>query len=69
MGDYTQWTTFRDHAHKIYYWRSYDDPALKAIDLRKVDFSPEQPLRTIPVNGGQPTVQMLSPQQFKTAGQ
>jgi choloylglycine hydrolase len=69
MGDYTQWTTFRDHAHKIYYWRSYDDPALKAIDLRKVDFSPEQPLRTIPVNGGRPSVQMLSPQQFKTAGQ
>ena len=27
MGDYTQWTTFRDHANKIYYWKTYNDPA------------------------------------------
>ena len=69
MGDYTQWTTFRDHARKIYYWRSYDDPGLKAVDLKKLDFSPDQPLRKIPVGGAQPAVQMLSPGQFTTAGQ
>ena len=42
-GDYTQWTTFRDHANKVYYWRSYQDPAMKAIDLKTVDFSRASP--------------------------
>ena len=33
-GDYTQWTTFRDHANKVYYWKTYNDPACKAVDLK-----------------------------------
>jgi choloylglycine hydrolase len=46
-GDYTQWTVFRDHANKVYFWRSYQDPGLKAIDLKTVDFS-RQPARSRP---------------------
>jgi choloylglycine hydrolase len=68
-GDYTQWTTFRDHANKVYYWRSYDDPALKGIDLETVDFAPGQPTRSIAVGGGEPTVEMLTPAQLKTVTQ
>jgi len=64
MGDYTQWTAFRDHANKVYYWRSYADPALKAIDLKTVDFTAGQPVRSIAVGGGKPTVEMLSPDQL-----
>jgi len=68
-GDYTQWTTFRDHANRVYFWRNYQDPALKAIDLKTVDFSAGQPTRSIAVAGVRPTVQMLSPAQFTTATQ
>ncbi len=67
--DYTQWTAFRDHANTVYYWRSYDDPALRAIDLKKVDFSAGQPMRAIAVGGGKPTVEMLSPAQLATTTQ
>jgi choloylglycine hydrolase len=65
-ADYTQWTTFRDHANKIYSWRSYDNPAMKGIDLNKVDFSAGQPVRSIAVGGGKPTVEMLAPDQLAT---
>ena len=68
-GDYTQWTTFRDHANRVYYWRSYDDPALKAIDLKTVDFDAGQPMRSVAVGGGKPTVEMLSPAQLTTTTQ
>ncbi len=44
-GDYTQWTTFRDHANKLYYWKTYNDPGMKAVDLKTLDFNPGQPTR------------------------
>jgi choloylglycine hydrolase len=69
MGDYTQWTVFRDHANKVYYWKSYTDPGLKAVDLKTVDFSPGQPARSLPVAAAQPTVEMLAPGDFATVTQ
>jgi choloylglycine hydrolase len=63
-GDYTQWTAFRDHANKVYYWRSYNDPSLKGIDLKAIDFKAGQPLRSIPVGGDKPKVDMLAPDQL-----
>jgi choloylglycine hydrolase len=68
-GDYTQWTVFRDHANTVYYWRSYDDPALKAIDLKTVDFKAGAPIRSMGVGGGKPTVETLSPAQLTTTTQ
>lgn len=59
-GDYTQWTAFRDHANGVYFWRSYDDPSMRAIDLGKIDFDASQPTRSIAVGGGKPSVEMLS---------
>ena len=49
MGDYTQWTVFRDHANKVYFWRSYEGTGLKSLDLKTVDFSAGQPMRSLPV--------------------
>jgi len=63
-GDYTQWTTFRDHANKVYFWRSYGDTGLKALDLKTVDFSARQPMRSLGVAGTKPTVEMLTQAQF-----
>jgi len=69
MGDYTQWTTFRDHANKVYYWKTYNDPALRAVDLKTLDFDAAQPVRSLSVASAKPTVQMLSPRDFSTATQ
>lgn len=68
-GDYTQWTTFRDHANKIYYWKSYNDPQLKAVDLNKLDFDAGQPTRSLSIAAAKPTVQTMSPRDFSTATQ
>jgi choloylglycine hydrolase len=64
MGDYTQWTVFRDHANKVYFWRSYGDTGLKSLDLKTVDFSAGQPMRSLPVNSAKQAVETLSQAQF-----
>jgi choloylglycine hydrolase len=64
MGDYTQWTVFRDHANKVYFWRSYEDTGLKALDLKTVDFSAGQPMRSLAVVGAGQTVELLGQAQF-----
>jgi choloylglycine hydrolase len=69
VGDYTQWTTFRDHANKVYYWRSYDDPALRGLDLKTIDFSAGQPMRGMAAGGAKPTVEMLAPTELTTTTQ
>jgi choloylglycine hydrolase len=69
MGDYTQWTTFRDHANKIYYWKTYNDPALKAVDLKTLNFDAGQPMRSLSIAAAKPTVQMVTPRDFATATQ
>ena len=69
MGDYTQWTTFRDHANKIYYWKTYNDPAMKAVDLKTLNFDAGQPTRSLSIAAAKPTVQMMTPRDFATATQ
>ncbi len=69
MGDYTQWTTFRDHANKVYYWKTYNDPGLKAVDLKQLDFTQGQPTRTLSIAAARPTVQMISADKFSVATQ
>jgi len=64
MGDYTQWTVFRDHANRVYFWRSYDDTGLKALDLKTVDFLAGKPMRSLAIGGSKPAVGMLTQAQF-----
>ena len=68
-GDYTQWTTFRDHANKVYYWKTYNDPSLRAVDLKELDFSAGQHARTLSIASAKPKVQMATPKEFSTATQ
>ncbi|MEI6455678.1 MAG: linear amide C-N hydrolase [bacterium] len=35
----TQWVTFRDITNMIFYFKTYEDPTLRKIDLRYLDFS------------------------------
>ncbi|HSX11529.1 MAG TPA: choloylglycine hydrolase family protein [Chlamydiales bacterium] len=37
-GDYTQWIVIKDLTHRVFYFRSYRDLALKMIDLKRLDF-------------------------------
>ncbi len=46
-GSYTQWTVFRDHANLVLYYRTALNGSLRAINLKKLDFSPGRPIITI----------------------
>ncbi|MBA2655828.1 MAG: linear amide C-N hydrolase [Tatlockia sp.] len=37
--DFTQWVVFKDLSHKIFYYRTYGDLALRSIMMKDVDFS------------------------------
>ncbi|MFA5899391.1 MAG: choloylglycine hydrolase family protein [Hyphomicrobium sp.] len=69
MGDYTQWTTFRDHANKVYFWKTYNDPSLRSVDLKTLDFEAGQPIRSLAIAAAKPTVRMMSTADFPTATQ
>jgi choloylglycine hydrolase len=66
-GDYTQWTTFRDHANKVYFWKTYEDPGLRAVDLKELDFSAGQPVRSLSIAAAKPTVKMMSGAEFSVS--
>lgn len=38
-SEWTQWTTFRDLRNKVFYFTTYDNAAMRKIDLNKVDLS------------------------------
>ncbi len=46
----TQWVTFRDITNRILYFKTYDNPTLRKIDLNKLDFSASD-IRRIPMYG------------------
>jgi choloylglycine hydrolase len=48
--DYTQWVVMKDLTHRIFYFRSYKDLTLKAIDLKKIDFKSKLKFSSIPID-------------------
>ncbi len=58
-SDTTQWVVFRDHTNKIYYFRTYTNMTLQAVDLKKLDFSAGAPARRLPIPDTAPGVQMM----------
>ena len=38
----TQWASFRDLANKIFYFQTYENPDLRKVDLRKLDFAADK---------------------------
>lgn len=44
----TQWSSFRDHTSRVYYYRTYDNFNLRKIDLKKIDFQAGR-VKTIPM--------------------
>jgi len=46
----TQWVTFRDVTNKVFYFKTYDNPTLRKIDLNKLNFGARKIIR-IPMYG------------------
>ncbi|STX50367.1 Penicillin V acylase and related amidases [Legionella busanensis] len=49
--DKTQWTVFKDLTHGIFYFKSYMNPTLQKIDLKKIDWSLQAKQLVIPISG------------------
>jgi choloylglycine hydrolase len=60
-SDITQWVVFRDHASRVYYYRTYEDMTLRALDLKKTNLAPGALARRIPIATAKPTVHMIDP--------
>jgi choloylglycine hydrolase len=45
--DYTQWIVIKDLTNKLFYFRTYDNLCLKMIDLKKLNFNPNAPQKTM----------------------
>jgi choloylglycine hydrolase len=50
----TQWVTFRDLTNRQFYFKTYENPTLRKIDLTKLDFSGKE-IRRIAMYGSQET--------------
>ena len=58
-SDITQWAVFRGLTEKKYYFRTYDDMTLRAIDLNTADFNPGAPVRRMSIAATTPTVNYI----------
>lgn len=64
--DYTQWIVIKDLTHKVFYFRSYDNLTLRALDLRKLNFEPGGKKRYVAMEGGQPVENITATVNEKT---
>ncbi|HVN67547.1 MAG TPA: linear amide C-N hydrolase [Candidatus Sulfotelmatobacter sp.] len=44
---YAQWAVIKNLTDQVLYYRTYDNPAWRSVDLKKFDLAPGKPLRTI----------------------
>jgi len=58
-SDITQWAVFRGLTEKKYYYRTYDNMTLTAIDLSTTDFTPGAPVRRMSIAATTPTVNYI----------
>lgn len=52
MVDYTQWIVIKDLTNKVLYFRSYQDLALKKVDMKKLNFKPGSQIISVPIESG-----------------
>jgi penicillin V acylase-like amidase (Ntn superfamily) len=50
MASRTLWTCARNHKDRIYYFNTIDDPRIKFVDLKTVNFSRDKQIRNLDVN-------------------
>jgi len=52
MIDYTQWIVIKDLTNKVLYFRSYQDLALKKVDMKKLNFNRGAKMKAIRIESG-----------------
>jgi choloylglycine hydrolase len=52
VSEYTPWTVYKDLTNRILYFRTYENPNLRFIDLKKLVSDPSGKSRTIPMSTG-----------------
>jgi choloylglycine hydrolase len=56
FGDYTQWIVVKDLANKVLYFRTYENTALRSVDMKKFDMSEGAKRFTMPIDGSEGAV-------------
>jgi len=56
LVDYTQWIVIKDLTNRVLYFRSYQDLALKKVDIQKLNFNPGAKMKTIRIEDGSRTI-------------
>ncbi len=51
---FTPWHSFFDHRNLRFYYRTYENPNLRMIDLKKLDFKEGNSVKTVEIYGGAP---------------
>ncbi len=52
ISEYTQWTVYKDLTNKILYFRTYENPNLRFIDLKKLIAMPSGKFQPVPMSTG-----------------
>lgn len=55
---YTQWVVLKDLGQRVLYYYSYEDAALKQIDMKKLNFAPGSAVKAVPIEGHAPAADM-----------
>jgi choloylglycine hydrolase len=59
--DTTQWVVFKDVTHKMFYYRTYNDMTLRAIDMSKINFAKTAVRLKMPMAGNPYMMNMTAP--------
>ncbi len=65
-SELTQWVVFKDLTHKMFYYRTYGDLTLHAVDLTKLNLAENSPILKMPITSKQYVMDMTK--QFMGAG-
>ena len=57
---YTQWVVFKDLTHRVLYYYSYQDTALKKIEMKKLNLRAGTKIRSIPIESQSTIVDMTA---------
>lgn len=55
-SEWTQWTTYRDLTSRVFYFHTYENPTMRKIDLKQLDF---QAQREFPLNAEEVVIDLL----------
>jgi choloylglycine hydrolase len=65
--DTTEWVVFKDLTHKVLYYRTYGDLALRAVILSKINFSENAQRLKMPIATSKATIQDVTEQFLKSS--